>query len=473
MARHLIIGSENDDDLLQALATADLVHAYGGADSIDAGGGNDLIYAGADSDTLVAGDGNDRAFGGAGHDVLNGGLGDDTLHGGAGSDMLVGAMGADWLYGGTGDDQLYSASNTTGSGENQLFGGVGNDLLDFDCLDGGGADGGAGWDVLDLTSYDWSGPPWDGVNISLIGGNGTAAFGDYLLTISGIEVLILQTYTGDDTVVCGAGDDQISVHLGRNLVDAGAGDDQVSYFTGGANTLDGGTGTDTLMIIQTEGLPALVFSAAAALWDGFGSVLTNFERLNVRGAGMDDQAILGAGADMFLGGHGNDSCFGMGGNDTLDGQRGEDVLTGDDGADLLRGGRDHDVLDGGDGKDTLIGGEGTDFLHGGAGADAFRFGVPEQYFDHITGFESGLDRLVFRAALLDLDPGDGSLGAEFLAVNGPDAAHGQFVFFDSNTPAGNPGELRWDPDGTGVNGGTTIAMLYDVNSLTLADFLLS
>ena len=471
MDRHLITGTEQGDNLLQQDDRDDLVYAYGGFDNISTGRGDDLIYAGSDLDYVLAGAGQDEAYGGDGSDVLNGGADNDTLYGDAGSDVLVGDTGQDWLYGGDDDDALYSNNGISGFEDKRLYGGAGNDRLDFTGNDSGLADGGDGHDEVSLTVYDVSGPPWAGVAVTLAAGEGTAQFDSYLLTLAGIEVLRLQTWVGDDSVQSGDGNDVISVHRGANVVHAGAGGDRVTWHTGSANVLEGGSGHDTLELSHTEGQPALIFSAAGGvLSDGYGSTLTGFEKVIIRGWVGHDQAVLGDRADQFFGWQGNDTAHGGLGKDALRGQLGEDALYGEGGDDLLNGGHGDDVLDGGSGNDNLFGSLGHDTLTGGAGADRFRFAAPGETFDHITDFMTGTDKLVFARTNLGLEFGASPLDPGFLAYGGPDAARGQFVVYDDLSGTGS--ELRWDADGTGISGGVTVAFLDGVTDLTGADFVL-
>jgi Ca2+-binding RTX toxin-like protein len=121
------------------------------------------------------------------------------------------------------------------------------------------------------------------------------------------------------------------------------------------------------------------------------------------GLGGDDQIHAEGGADYIDGGTGSDSAAysdsptgvtvslvtgrGYGGDaqgdtlvsiENLDGSRYNDVLTGDDGAnriwgesgaDIINGRGGQDVIDGGSGNDTLKGGGGADRLYGGEGID--------------------------------------------------------------------------------------------------------
>jgi Ca2+-binding RTX toxin-like protein len=121
-------------------------------------GGSDLIYGGRGNDTLL-GDGDecsnrdDVLHGGPGDDTMLGdgtiycGSGDDVLYGGAGHDVMYGdaidqflgdtttpSHGNDILRGGKGPDKLFGdqeprAQDRKNVGADQLYGGLGNDLL--------------------------------------------------------------------------------------------------------------------------------------------------------------------------------------------------------------------------------------------------------------------------------------------------------------------------------------------------------
>ncbi len=128
------------------------------------------------------------------------------------------------------------------------------------------------------------------------------------------------------------------------------------------------------------------------------------------GTDRADKMDGGGGHDRLFGQAGGDQLWGGAGNDTLDGGAGNDRLTGGDGADLLRGGADADILIGDAGDDVLEGGLGRDAMTGGAGADVFVFvsaaeiglrtGRPDPR-DHITDFQTGVDRIDLSA--LDAD----------------------------------------------------------------------
>lgn len=97
--------------------------------------GDDRLTGTSASETICGLAGNDVIFGLAGNDTLFGDLcgnpaaktpaGNDTLYGGAGNDALYGQGGNDRLYGDSGKDRLVG-----GYGNNILCGGTGRDTLD-------------------------------------------------------------------------------------------------------------------------------------------------------------------------------------------------------------------------------------------------------------------------------------------------------------------------------------------------------
>ena len=172
--------------------TAESENLYGGSgdDTLHGEGGNDALWGGEGNDQLFGGDGNDRLYGEAGNDTLDGGDGKDILVGGEGHDTLYGGDGDDVLVG-DGQGELQSLIEGTvntetahdflslkspeeldnyiaqfekpDDGDDQLFGGTGDDLLfgmgGNDYLDGGeGADaifGGSGHDIIVYDHNDY------------------------------------------------------------------------------------------------------------------------------------------------------------------------------------------------------------------------------------------------------------------------------------------------------------------------------
>ena len=155
---------------------------------------------------------------------------------------------------------------------------------------------------------------------------------------------------GDDALVGGAGDDLLVGGGGKDLFIGGAGADTLRE-TNADSTIDGGDGTDTLVVsgnlapvsdavfegievIQVETAEPVTLDLSRQLGEAFNITL---------GQGAGDVS-LADGNDKVTGGAGNDTLRGGAGNDTLDGGAGDDVFV------AVTSG---DVITGGDGFDTL------------------------------------------------------------------------------------------------------------------------
>lgn len=432
------------------------------------GGGADTLIGGLGMDVLHGDEGNDQIFGGAGNDSLSADRGSDTLDGGMGFDVALyedtlGSVVVD-LAAGTGTvndgtpgadslvliEGVYSwASNDTllGNGEaNDLRSRGGNDLLNGragnDTLDGGpGRDtllGGSGSDTARYTSHTVR------MVIDLVTGTahavGTSIHTDRLVGIenavggSGADRLIgssigqsLDGGKGNDTLGGGAGSDTLTGDLGNDLVQGGKGNDYINgarvlipsagadepeeaFFAAlvddGRDTLDGGTGTDTLFTpsatyydhnyVRAIGMLDVAIDLVAGtlstnLEDSLTDTLLSFE--NVETGNGNDTVIgtheanlisVGDGANLVRAGAGDDTV--IGGlyypedegtwQDQIYGEAGNDRLVGN--GSLETSGTDgprpygRDYLDGGAGNDTLIGGTRETVMVGGSGADRFK-----------------------------------------------------------------------------------------------------
>ena len=82
---------------------------------------------------MEAGSGDDQIFGGDGNDALNGGSGNDKLFGEGDNDTLGGGSGNDLQVGGDGNDKLAAGSGASvligGEGRDTLIGGSSDDLM--------------------------------------------------------------------------------------------------------------------------------------------------------------------------------------------------------------------------------------------------------------------------------------------------------------------------------------------------------
>ncbi len=171
---------------------------------------------------------------------------------------------------------------------------------------------------------------------------------------------------------------------------------------GGADSLDGGAGTDTASYATSgAGVTVNLATNLNSGGDAQGDILTNIE--NVTGSAYADVLTGNAGANTLTGGAGDDLLAGLGGADTLDGGSGSDTASyaasgaavtvnlatgaasggdaqgdtlisienviGSAFADTLTSATAGSRLSGGDGNDRLVAGAGADVLDGGAGTD--------------------------------------------------------------------------------------------------------
>jgi len=205
-----------------------------------------------------------------------------------GSLSFTGSDGNDSFIGNDFDDTL-----SGGAGDDSMTGGDGADSID----------GGSGTDTASYAGSD------AGVNIDLDAG--TASGGD----ATGDTLTSIENLTGSDYADTLTGDSNDNVFEGG----------------GGADSIDGGTGTDTASYAgSSSGVTVDLGAGTASGGDAAGDTLTSIENLT--------------GSDFA------------------------DSLTGDSGDNLLDGGAGDDTLTGGDGSDLFIftDGGGTDVIHGGA-----------------------------------------------------------------------------------------------------------
>lgn len=448
------------------------------------------VRGGTGNDSLRAGDGDDTLQGGGGQDSLDGGAGDDRLllyageaHGGAGEDRLwtsfsdsgtairfengVVIQGGVLKVTSTGIERFTVFGSSEGdtvrgqAGGDELTGGLGNDLIEAgggdDYLNGGSGDdtlnGGKGVDeahyqntssalTIDLSNIQAQNTGAGGID-RLIGveeiyaGNGADS-----LTGNGADNLLFGS-GGSDTLVGGGGGDILdagenSFQTSINQLEGGGGDDTLSGGEGqGADTFDGGAGSDTLQ------LPDFNLTGSPYVLD-----------LSV--SGPQD---TGAGLDILISiEHARGSASG-------------DVINGSAGANRLDGYFGEDSLSGGRAADTLIGGKGADLLTGGKGADVFAY-LSTTDSTKSSAFGVGVDRIKDFAIgedLIDLTAIDANTGADgdqaFDFVAQLSGAAGQAsLSYDASKGITT---LRADTDGAG---GVDFILMV-VGQVTDTDFL--
>jgi Ca2+-binding RTX toxin-like protein len=351
-----------------------------------------------------------------------------TINGSSLNDVIVGSIKADSISGGSGNDTI-----TSNGGADSLDGGIGSaDLL-----------------VLDRSQAA------SAIAVSVTAFTVGYQFKDSAFAI-GFERLNLIAGTGHDslmggsladTLVGGEGHDTLDGGLGGDKLYGGAGDDVV--MSGAGNSLelvmDGGAGSDTLVVNRATATTALQLSATLFSDVGGGWSFSGFEKFWVTGGGGHDVLTGGAFADTLSGGAGNDTISGgISGGDSLDGGAGlEDLLvidrrtsTADSNVSVgaltsgfvfdnltsainferlnLVAGSGNDTLTGGALGDTLEGGAGNDILTGSGGLDMLR---ADQGDDSV--FSADADLIL-----------DGGLGFDTLVLQRTSMTNN--IFFDAN-----------------------------------------
>lgn len=400
-----LIGSRLDDQL-EGLAGNDVLRGFRGDDRLFGGPGDDSLQGGANNDLAEGGEGNDRLTTQAGNDTLRGGPGNDALFGGTGDDNLEGNEDHDYLDGGDGDDVVDAGPGDdkiveAGLGDDEMLqGGPGNDYIDG----GRGGDrieGGTGNDTLLGRTGSETILGQDGQDTIDAGRAGDLVYGgdgnDSIRGDAGRDRLYggdgddeLDGGSGDDHLNAGDGDDEIVAGGGSDNVIAGKGDDTIRAADGDRDTINCGSGKDTVYVENTaptrDRLRSCETVIPIAPEPSNDAPPTTTTRIGTDGA---DTIFGGDGPDTMLGRDGPDELFGNGGDDYVDGEYGNDVLRGGPGNDELHGRGDDDLVLGNEGDDIVYGERGDDVLNGGPGNDRLYGGFDE---DVIAGDE-GDDRI--------------------------------------------------------------------------------
>lgn len=448
--------SQRDDDLrgienVVGSNSNDLIIGNGTANELNGGGLNDTLVGGGGKDRLIGSDGADVLIGGRGADYVSGGTALDLYIGGRGADTYAadptdaaGFQDFDLLYYGAtystflevqvgpiyqgnlgayalemvedlpetieadlgtgklrklddtgaasfGTDTLINISN--------LLATDGNDVLragtSFAILDGADGD--------DLLEGHVPTAQSDLLLVDIEGAATATRQGSALVGGAGNDTLT--SYTGDDLLVGGFGDDRIMIKT-----DMGAGAqadrlDQVGGIFGGLDIRDSSLLTliedfADLGDIADSGWDVLDLSQSDQAWVlrmDEGSATSYAKALPDGGVagGLINQMVLDGIEEVVLGDTGGEVWAKVGADLRVQGGAGDDVLRGASGATLgieLNGRAGNDTITGGSGIDVLRGGDGDDLisdlaaLHGvvetveaGAGDDIFRAGANGAY----------------------------------------------------------------------------------------------
>jgi Ca2+-binding RTX toxin-like protein len=366
-------GGAGNDILLGGIGN-DVLAGDDGDDTLLGGAGDDNLSGGADQDLIIGGDGNDTANGGTGDDVLDGKAGDDVLLGGDGADVMIGDMGNDYIDGGEGPD-----TGLGSAGVDTMIAGNGNDFYD-----GQGSSGDV--IIISTTAQD------DSIAFTQNGAFTRFALVNqtpFTVDFRRSEKIQINTLDGNDVVTVA---DLVGATRTRLIIDFGNGNDTLDGIANMnpnvAMSADGGAGMDTL--ISGAGVDNLNGGAGNDLidsqagmdtvsgGDGDDIVIGGLDTDTINGNAGNDILIGGSGTDSMSGGDGDDFLRGNGGKDTMSGGDGNDTIYGDQSGDFIQGdaGNDklagragNDVIFGGDGADTIIGEDGSDFIIGGKGND--------------------------------------------------------------------------------------------------------
>lgn len=409
--------------------------------------------------------------------IQTGTLSAATLTGTTGGDMILGGDGTEQILGDAGNDIL-----TDGRGTDTLFGGAGADIFvltadgEVDRI----ADYQFGIDKIDLSAW---GPIHSLAALTI-----TATLTGAIITY-GDEVLELVTPNGLPLVpglfqltdfiglwhAMPTASDPVNMRYGTNQIDVltGSSGDDFFLISAGADTINGGTGFDTIVLTgATAGIRVnleaqnqntnIATGQTYTLIEGiigsyFSDTLTgNSDANRIEGLDGNDRLSGVAGSDTLSGGNGNDTLLGGLGADVLDGGVGRDrvsyresviglvadfantaantgeaagdsytavedlegtgyndTLGGDVQANNLLGLEGNDRMDGRAGADSLYGGEGNDTLVGGADGDRLEGGNGTDFASYDTATAAVRIDLVTPS----LNLGD-ALGDSFVTVEG-------------------------------------------------------
>ena len=366
---------EDDGDLELYLVAAELLNGA----VINGTSGNDRLNGYSGDDTINGLDGSDWLYGGLGNDTLDGGDGWDRidfreslssvvvdLSSGTATGQDIGSdtlQNIESVIGSDFDDSL-TGSNTLGDAWESYTGGLGNDTIN----------GAGGNDSV------WYGSSSAAIHLDLSSGIVTGGSGtDQLLSI---EAVIGSNYA--DTLLGSEGNDWIYPDA---LGDNGAG---TNFKIGGADTIDGKGGIDTVKYTNTQdddgfmptGIVADLSQGTVIDPAGNTDQLSNIE--NISGSSYED---------FITGDNEANHLEGRGGNDVLSGLDGNDTLDGGDGDDTLYGGSGDDTLDGGEDNDHLRGDAGINLLKGGTGSDTYAYRY--EGVDTVTDSGGDNDNLYF------------------------------------------------------------------------------
>lgn len=357
---------ENGNDILFGGDGNDELYGDEGNDDLRGGSGDDKLFGWNGDDQMTASDGNDTAFGDSGNDsiagnegndAIFGGEGDDLLDGQEGNDVIIGDQGNNIIFGRAGDDRFESRAG----GANTVDGGAGNDWYVL----GEGADAitdGNGYDTLQFTSWvyaDWQNGSWQGELITNDFWQPTD-FDQFVMSDADDTIIMKSTFGqrfdlrgngGADTLQGGNGTDQVWGDSGNDILRGGGNNDQLFGGTGadniagnyGNDVIDGGAGRDTAWFDDHYGNSSRGWTIDL----GQGKATTQSEISNQRfGFFLRTETDTLKSIENAVGSRGSDTIIGGVGNNTIDGSAGYDTVSFADHTGSFKNGWDIDMIKG-------------------------------------------------------------------------------------------------------------------------------
>ena len=255
----------NTDDLVYAGSGQDTVYGYRGADTIYGGSGHDEIDGLKGQNELYGETGDDTISSGKHTSLLDGGHGDDMLLadlGSGGDHTLTGGTGYDRLYLGDASDKKLSAVTVSDFDPEQDTLVIEDSIVEFGNLMSGWSlseneDGHAVLSFNDDDTVTLQGVGLSDLGIELpepgtvgiVDGTSGSDFIDETFSDNEGDMLT----DGNDTIMAGAGDDEVIADRGNDIVYGGAGNDSIGSLRG-SNELYGEEGDDALVALRHTSL---------------------------------------------------------------------------------------------------------------------------------------------------------------------------------------------------------------------------
>lgn len=419
-----------------------------------------------------------KIYGTSGNDTMSG-QGNDSLYGGAGNDYIEFLGGKGGLYGGNGNDTLVGSK--TGTAQIHMYGGDGNDTIRIDVTngfssliaDGHHVFGGRGSDkfmivnssansgglVGRIDDFDSSRDTiWlDGVQLDLANLPG----GSRIVEVDGQQWLVVSNKS-----VYALEGARKSTNFRNHEEDHYPNEKFQKEITDNVYVNDIASKASTTYEDRNNYVPYNYYQAVESSLNK--TVTVNTEYTGSSSAPVDAEmtyvTVLGTVANdlIFDGGGVEDTIFGGAGSDVIDANGGNDVVYGGDGNDLIAGGLDRDVLYGETGNDTVFGGTENDTIYGGIGFDSIYGGSGSDALyggdasDRIYGM-SGADSLVGGAGNDSLY---GGIGDD--TIRGED--NGDLIYGDDGNDLvyGDGGEdtVNGGPGNDSIYGGASDDFIY-------------